>query len=154
MLDLDSIEIDVAKADAGSYWSLTIDDQGKLLANPIAGPDSDPKNAWIQVKTPGIAYDRALARAREPFLANYRDGSITDEDHARVCGQALATLVVGWGRFVVGGKPFNFNSHNLMAVMTERKWESVRLIIDAVANSHRQLLVSNEEASLGNSQPG
>lgn len=153
MLNLAKIKLDARKLDAGSWWSIYLDDRGNINGNPLPGePGDQPALLIVPV---GIGYQRALGEEQEPHLTLLRDDNLPDARHDELVsgieGRALARKVLrGWANVSFGAGDEQWTEERASELLSMREWRTLREFVLSASGVRSAAAAQEEEQALGN----
>lgn len=144
MLDLDGVRMDPTKLRNGNWWAIWKELDLSISGKPMSGPNDGP---CVLVVPQGLAWERALDAAREPFLERIREGKLTEEESRTIQGKALAKAVFRDCRNLsIRGEPIVWSEEKAIELMTDPQWLSLQEFV-LVASRHRAASAAREEAA-------
>ena len=152
VFNLNRTKLDPEKLEGGQHWEVLINTaDGTLSAQPIPGPH--PKNGWLLIAPPGLAYVRAVDEARGAFLREFREGTLSVRQQALIEGRSLVDGLVlrGWGNLCIGSQPLPFSREAAMEILTDPAWQNLRQLVLAIADNRKALLDQMDAEAEGNS---
>jgi hypothetical protein len=149
-MNLVRAKVDVTKLSIGTYWLLSVKEDGTMEGAPTTCPH--PEKGWIRVVAPGVRYTRELNEARREFLPLIRDGKTDDDIDTLIRGTAIAkTVLAEWGNLKMGDKDLPYSVENALNLLTDRSWRNFLGLIEAIADSRAVLLDEEAKKAEGNS---
>lgn len=148
MFELNQVRVDVSKLEGGVWWSVYRDPEGGIGGQVVKEPTED---GCLLIRQMDTAYERALERAREPYLAAIRAGRLTDDERVAIQAKALAgTVLVDWRNFTGGGKPVPFSVEKAEEILADKQWLAIREFVVRAAQHRGSVLAELDEQAQGN----
>lgn len=149
MLDLSTVKLDVAKLERGCWWEVHRADDGSIAGKVVDEPSADA--TALLIVPAGLAYERALDEAREPFLDKIRDKSIDDDTRRKIMGEALGKAVLrGWRNLTMHGKPLEWSEQQAIELLSGLAWSSFYEFVQWAASVRAAAAAKEEAAAAGN----
>lgn len=149
MFDLSSVKLDPVKLERGTWWEVFRTADGRIDGTYVETPDPD-KPAMLIVPA-GIAYERALDEAQEPYLSAIRDGKLSDVDRLKIQGQALSRSVLrGWQNISMRGEPIVWTEDKAAELLCDAAWQSLHDFVIGAARIRAAAAAREEDAAAGN----
>lgn len=148
MFELSKVEVDTAKLEAGVWWSVYRDPDGGIGGQVVKEPTSD---GCLLIRQMGTAYERALERAREPYLAAIRAGRLTEPEQLAIQAKALAgTVLADWRNITSRGELLPFSVEKAEELLADKRWLAIREFVVRAAQHRGSVLAELEEQAKGN----
>tara|TARA_Y100000114_G_C11722046_1_gene309000 strand:+ start:429 stop:887 length:459 start_codon:yes stop_codon:yes gene_type:complete len=152
MLDLNKTAVDPKLVEAGTWWTVRIDSNGRVVGDHI-GPELGPEHdgvAVMRIAPTGTSFDRAMEEERDRLYASGEE-KLTDQQQQALMGRALACSVVrDWRNIAMNGERLEWSQENAARVLSMPEQQDLREYCYAAASNRkavRQRQIRDDEGN-------
>jgi hypothetical protein len=150
MLDLHAIKADPSKLLNGSWWRVWPSPGSVIDGEPVRDRPPETDAAFLIVPF-GVAYERALDKARKPFMHEIRDGKADDVTLRQIQAQALAEAALkGWQGLTMGGEAIPYSEEKAIDLLSSPAWTWLHDFVHRAAQFRAASLAVEEAKAAGN----